>query len=251
MNGRNDHWIRPIRTAGEALRLVCFPYAGGGPHVFQKWAEWLPPQVGLYAVHLPGRGARLGCAPVDRMPPIVDALVRALRPLQDLPLVFFGHSMGALLAFETLRALRAGGAREPRLLLASGCRPPQHVEEREKIHDLPDEAFIQKLRELGGTPPEILHNRELLELLMPSLRADFAVIDTYRYQPAAPLDCPITVVAGTQDTHACGSLMAGWGQHTSNVLSRHELQGGHFFIHSAEQELRRIVVRDVERWARV
>lgn len=249
MNDITDAWIRPLRTKGERLRLFCFPYAGGGPHIFQKWSQWLPAHVGLHAVHLPGRGTRLQSAPIDRLQPVVTAVVRALRPLRDLPFVFFGHSMGALLAFETARALRFMGGCEPRLLIASACRPPQLVEQREKIHDLSDRAFIRKLEELGGTPAEVLQNQELLEFLMPTLRADFAVIDTYRYAPAEPLACPITVVCGSGDPHASSQMMLGWSLQTSNTLSFHELPGDHFFVHTAEDELRQIIVGDLEQWA--
>lgn len=241
-----DAWIRPLRTEGERLRLFCFPYAGGGPQIFQNWPQGLPSRVGLYAVHLPGRGSRLRSAPFDRLQPIVATLVRALRPMQDLPFAFFGHSLGALLAFETARALRREGSMEPRLLIASACRSPESIEQRERIHNLSDESFIQRLEELGGTPAEVLQNKELLGLLMPTLRADFAVIDTYRYTPAAPLACPITVVSGSADRHASSSTMDGWRLQTSNRVSFHELHGGHFFIHTAKHELRQIVAGDLE-----
>lgn len=241
-----EAWIKSLCTHGERLRLFCFPYAGGGPVVFQKWAQWLPPGVGLHAVHLPGRGTRMREIPFDRLAPIVAALVNALRPMQDLPFAFFGHSMGALLAFETARALRLGGG-GPRLLIASGCRSPPLIEEREKIHGLSDESFIRKLGELGGTPAEVLQHRELLEILMPTLRADFAVIDTYRYRPSAPLACPITVISGSADCHASRSTMDAWQLQTSDCVSFHEILGGHFFIHSAQDELLQIVLRDLDR----
>ncbi|HQC96192.1 MAG TPA: alpha/beta fold hydrolase [Aquabacterium sp.] len=244
--GRPDAWIKSFRAGGERLRLFCFPYAGGGPQVFQTWGAWLPPRVGLHAVHLPGRGTRLNELPLHRLEPIVVAIVRALRPMQDLPFAFFGHSMGALLAFETTRALRLGSA-GPSLLIASGCRAPPLIEEREKIHDLSDAAFIRKLVELGGTPEEVLEHRELLDLLLPTLRADFAVIDTYRYSPAALLACPVTVISGSTDAHASRSTMDAWQLQTSNRVSFREIEGGHFFVHSAEHELAKIVADELDR----
>jgi len=245
MNAKSDAWIHALRTKGERLRLFCFPYAGGGPYIFQKWSKWLPEHVGLYAVHLPGRGTRIWCPPVGKLHLIVAAVVKALQPLQDIPFVFFGHSMGALLAFETARALRRQCSCEPRLLLVSACRPPSMIEQRERICNLSDEAFIQKIKDLGGTPPEVLENKELLEILLPTLRADFSVIDTYRYESAAPLICPIAVISGAQDHHACGPIMAGWNQETSHTPLFYEIQGGHFFIHTADAELQRIIVSKV------
>lgn len=249
MNDRDNTWILPLRSKGEKVRLICFPYAGGGPCIFQKWSAWLAAHVGLYSVNLPGRGTRLQEAPVSRLQPIVNALLNDLHRLRDMPFVFFGHSMGALLAFETARALRLHGIGGPCLLVASGCRPPRMAEQREKTHHLSDEAFLQKLSELGGTPNEVLQSSELMALLMPALRADFSVIDSYQYEPSFPLDYPITVVSGAQDDLAHGSMMADWRTQTSSVLSLHELQGGHFFIHTAEAELQRIITRDIDRWA--
>ncbi|MGP1680942.1 MAG: thioesterase II family protein [Giesbergeria sp.] len=239
-----DAWIRPYRTHGEQIRLICFPYAGGGPQVFQKWVEWLPASVGLYAVHLPGRGTRMCDAPIDQLGPIVSALVDALRPMQYLPFAFFGHSMGALLAFETARALRHSGS-APRLLIVSGCRSPRLIEGREKMHNLSEESFIRKLAELGGTPAEVFQHKELLELLMPTLRADFAVIDSYNYTPTTPLNCPITALAGVQDDFAPASMMKEWQLETLGSFSMNRIQGQHFFIHDAEIEISSIVVRNI------
>lgn len=246
MNMKNDAWIQPIRTEGERLRLFCFPYAGGDPYIFRKWSRWLPEYIGLHAVHLPGRGVRIQSAPVDKLDPIVNAVVEALQPMQDKPFAFFGHSMGALLAFETARALRRQKFCGPCLLFASACKPPPMLGQHEKFSDLSDEAFIQRINDLGGTPPEVLENKELRALLLPMLRADFAVIDTYKYELAAPLACPITVISGTQDEDACGPIMAGWNQETAQKLLFHEIQGGHFFIHTAETELQRIIVNGLQ-----
>ena len=243
---KSDAWIRAVRTKGERIRLFCFPYAGGGPYIFQGWSKWLPEHVGLYTVHLPGRGTRMRCAPIDKLHLIVDAVVKALQPLQDMPFAFFGHSMGALLAFEAAKALRCQRSCGPRLLFASACSPPSMVEEqRENIYNLSDEAFIEKIKNLGGTPPEVLENKELLDLLMPTLRADFTAVDTYKYELAAPLTCPIVIIFGTQDDDACGLIMEGWNRETTRTLLAHEIQGGHFFIHTAEAELQQIIISDL------
>lgn len=248
MNSQDGSWILPLRTTSERIRLICFPYAGGGPYIFRKWSAWLPAHVGLYAVNLPGRGSRLQHAPVSQIQSIVNAVVKDLHSLCNMPIAFFGHSMGALVAFETARALRRQGHAGPSLLIASGRRSPQTADQRERIHDLPDEVFLDKLKELGGTPKEVLQSKELMALLMPTLRADFSVLDNYQYEPGTPLDCPITVVSGAQDERACGKMMSGWSMQTSHMMSLYELQGGHFFIHTAEAELGKIITRDLERW---
>ena len=118
-------------------------------------------------------------------------------------------------------------------------------EQRENIYNLSDEAFIEKIKNLGGTPPEVLENKELLDLLMPTLRADFTAVDTYKYELAAPLTCPIVIIFGTQDDDACGLIMEGWNRETTRTLLAHEIQGGHFFIHTAEAELQQIIISDL------
>lgn len=246
MNKNSSAWIRKIHAGGEKIRMFCFPYAGGSPHIFYAWRDLLPNDIGLYAIQLPGRGRRLHDRQIDRMEPIVDAIVGALEPFHDLPFVFFGHSMGALIAFETARALRRSGAPLPAWLFASGFQAP-HIEDRSvPIHDLSDEAFMEKLKNLEGTPPEVLQNREILELILPTLRADFTVVDTYRYRPEPPLDCPITAFCGVQDSHFGSESTADWRTQTSNGFAFHKLPGGHFFIHTAQSDLLRLIVSELE-----
>lgn len=246
MSNNNSAWIRKIHADDEEIRMFCFPYAGGSPHIFSAWRDSLQNDVGLYAIQLPGRGRRLHDRQIDRIEPIVDAIVAALEPFHDLPFVFFGHSMGALIAFETARALRRSGRPMPAWLFASGFQAP-HIEERSTAtHDLSDEAFIQKLKDLDGTPPEVLENREILELILPALRADFAVVDTYRYKSESPLDCPITAFCGVQDTHFGSESVADWRMQTSNDFTFHQLEGGHFFIHTSQTDLLQLIVSDLE-----
>ena len=174
------------------IRLVCFPYAGGGAHIYADWRTGLPPQVEVHAVQLPGRGRRFAEPALERLDAAVSDIVDALATLNDKPFMFFGHSMGALLAFETARALRRLGSAGPLRLLMSAYRAPQLERREPPIRDLPEAAFIAKLREFEGTPPEVFANKELLELMLPVVRADFTLVETHRYRPELPLACPIS-----------------------------------------------------------
>ena len=246
MNKSNSAWIRKIRAKDEKIRMFCFPYAGGSPHIFYEWRDLLPNDVGLYAIQLPGRGRRLHDRHIDRMEPVVEAISGALEPFYDLPFVFFGHSMGALIAFETARALRRSGTHLPARLFASGFQAP-HVENRNvPIHELSDEVFMEKLKNLDGTPVEVLQNREMLALILPTLRADFTLVDTYKYRPEPPLNCPISAFCGVQDNHFDSESIAHWRMQTSNDFTLHKLPGGHFFIHSAQSDLLQLIVRELE-----
>lgn len=242
-------WISRLSgsAVAERLRLVCFPYAGGGAHIYADWRDVLPSSVGVHAVQLPGRGRRFAEPALDRLDLMVAGIAHALRALDDKPMVFFGHSMGALLAFETARALRRLGQRGPSRLLLSAYRAPQFCRDEPCIHHLPDGEFADKLRELEGTPPEVFENRELLQLMLPMVRADFAAVETYRHRPELPLSCPITAFGGLSDGDFPHESMQGWSAHTRSEFRMHMLEGSHFFIHSARDELLQLVSAEVER----
>jgi medium-chain acyl-[acyl-carrier-protein] hydrolase len=223
--------------------MFCFPYVGGGAHIFNDWRRAIPEHVGLYAIQLPGRGRRFCEAPLDRLQPMVAAIAEALARFDDLPFVFFGHSMGALVAFETARALRRGACQGPAWLFASGFRAPQLADDDAPIHDLPEPAFLAKLQELEGTPAEVLQNEEILRLMLPIVRADFAVVETYRYLPEPPLACPITAFGVLRDKHFGRAHAAAWREQTSSSFEMYMLEGTHFFIHSSRDALLALVAR--------
>ncbi len=164
----------------------------------------------------------------------VRAIASALIPYLDKPFVFFGHSMGGLISFELTRLLRRKSARSPVHLFISGRRAPQLPSEKPPIHTLPELAFLQELRHLKGTPEEVLVNTELMQLLLPILRADFAVLETYLYTKEPPLECPITVFGGWQDREVSCDELEAWREQTSTAFSLYMLPGDHFFIHSAQ-----------------
>lgn len=226
-------------------RLFCFPYAGGAAHVFRQWPRYLPEGVEVCAVQPPGRGSRLSERPLTSLGEIVAAAASALRPFMNVPFAFYGHSMGALIGYELARRLREEGRPEPLHLIVSGCRAPHWPEAREITYDLPEPEFIEDLRRLKGTPAEVLEHEELLRLMLPLLRADFAVAQTYRYSEGPQLGCRLTAIGGLEDEDATREQMAAWREMTSGAFSLHMLPGDHFFLHSSQAMLLDIIARQL------
>ncbi|MFZ6030198.1 MAG: thioesterase II family protein [Chloroflexota bacterium] len=233
-----DTWLMYHRPNPHArLRLICFPYAGGSASVFRQWAQHLPSQIEVCPVQLPGRENRLHQPPVERMEALIAALAPALQPLLTLPYAFFGHSLGALIGFELARHLRRMQLPLPLHLFVSAARAPHLPDPDAPIHHLPDAAFRQELRLLQGTPDEILQHEELFQLLLPCLRADFALFESYRYRPEAPLAIPLTVFGGRQDRKVSLEALAAWREHTQRACVTRLLPGDHFFLRTAFQPL--------------
>jgi medium-chain acyl-[acyl-carrier-protein] hydrolase len=240
---RTTPWLVRYKASPRAsLRLFCFPYAGGAAYLFRQWPQFLPDFIDVCAVQPPGRGGRLREQPFTRLDALVAAATSALIPFMDMPFAFFGHSMGAMIGFELARGLRSLGAAGPKHLFVAASRAPRLAGERAITHDLPEPQFVEELRRLGGTPAEVLENEELLRLLLPLLRADFAVTQTYSYAEGPPLGCPLTAFGGLQDEES----MASWGEYTTASFSLHMLPGGHFFLHSSQGALLEIVARELE-----
>jgi len=212
------------------LRLFSFPFAGGGARAFSDWPGRLPSEVELFAAQLPGREGRFKESPYNRLVDLVRDLAAAIAPHTDVPYAFFGHSMGALVAFSLARELRRMAAPGPQLLMVSGRRAPQLPDSDPPIHALPEEEFLQEIRELNGTPEAVLQNQELLQLLLPILRADFAVCETYQYVPDAPLSCPIIAFGGTEDPDAPEEDIAAWSHQTTGTYRQRMFPGDHFYL---------------------
>lgn len=245
-------WIitpKPDRRA--KLRLFCFHYAGGGASIYRTWPTDLPSTIEVCAVQLPGRERRLNEPAFTTLAPMLDQLVEVILPSLDMPYAFFGHSLGALVAFELTRMLSVRYSLLPVHLLVSGRGAPQMPDMVPPIHHLPDDGFIDGLRRLDGTPEEVLQIPELMELLLPTLRADFAVSETYIYTPDKPLDCPISAFGGQDDQFAAYPELAGWKQQTNRAFNLHMFPGNHFFLHSSRVEVIRTVARDLDPYIRI
>lgn len=233
-----NSWVTcPKPNPQASIRLFCFPYAGGSSLIFRNWSDKLAPNIEVCAIELPGRGIQMKLAPFNRLEPLVKAIAPALLSYLDKPFAFFGHSMGGLVSFELARLLRNEYRINPAHLFISGRRAPQIPDTKPPIHDLPELAFKEELRRLNGTPSSVLDNPELMQLLLPMLRADFAVLETYIYFHEHPLDCPITVFGGLQDTEVSHDNLLAWQEHTNASFSSQMFDGDHFFIHSAQELL--------------
>ncbi|AUX39241.1 thioesterase [Sorangium cellulosum] len=236
-----DVWVGlPRPNPAARLRLFCFPYAGGSASAYSAWWRELPASVELCTIKLPGREARLREPPFQRLTPLVGALSAALGPWLTKPFALYGHSLGALVAFELARALRRRGAPLPRHLLVSGRRAP-HLPMGEAFHALPDPEFVAWIRRMGGTPDEVLREPELMELFLPVLRADVAVNEAEPFVAEAPLDCPITAFGGVVDERASPAELEAWRELTRGSFRVEMFPGGHFFLRSAQGPLLRSI----------
>jgi medium-chain acyl-[acyl-carrier-protein] hydrolase len=194
-------------------------------------------------VQPPGRGSRFGEQPFTRLNELVVATTSALTPFMDIPFAFFGYT---ILGFELARLLRRLDVDGPKHRFVAASRAPRLAGEHVITYNLPDRRFVEELRRLAGTPVEVLENEELLHLMLPLLRADFAVAQTYSYADGPPLDCPLTAFGGLQDEGVKRESVAPWGEYTTASFSLHMLPGDHFFLHTSQGALLEIVARELE-----
>jgi medium-chain acyl-[acyl-carrier-protein] hydrolase len=233
----------PDGRAG-ALRLFCFPYAGGSSQVFRGWQRHFASQVALSLAHLPGRAARVGEPPFKKHKPLVNALADAIIPQLPPAFAFWGHSMGALISFELARELRRRGQPAPLALFLSGRGAPQIPDPDPPTFNLPEPKFIAELRRLNGTPKELLDSPELKEFFLPTIRADFELVETYEYEPGATLTCAICAYGGLQDTSVPAANLKAWQKQTSGPFKARMFPSDHFYIHSTA-DLLHALRRDV------
>ncbi|UFJ41778.1 alpha/beta fold hydrolase [Brevibacillus humidisoli] len=227
------------------LRLFCFPYAGGGSAVYQGWQEELPPEIQLLAAQLPGREKRFTEPACHSLDELIAGLSKAIIPYLDTPVAFFGHSMGALIAYELARELAERYDTHPVHLFVSAKAAPQIAQTEPPVYNLPHQAFIQKLYTLNGTPKEVLENQELMELYEPILRADFEVCDTYCFRPGLRLDCPISIFGGLQDGEIPVADLAAWEELVARSGTVRMYEGDHFFLHKRYKEIVQMIVKDL------
>ena len=231
-------WLMPFSREGNGrLNLFFFPHAGGGASAFYQWSRVLPREITSYAIQLPGRETRLREPLHRQIPALVETLAEVLRPYLHTPFIFWGHSMGALLGFELARYLHQRGHSTPLRLLVSGYNAPHIPYPDPHIHHLPEADFMTALKELNGTPEAVLNDAELRDLVLPIVRADFQLVETYTYQEAAPLSCPITVLDGTADDKTNEADLQAWQQQTTHDLEMFAFPGDHFFLYDLQPRL--------------
>ena len=227
------------------MRLFCFTYAGGSAMVFRTWSDRLPKEVEVCPIELPGRGRRLQEAPFISMPALVTALAEALLSRLDMPFALFGHSMGAIIGFELARHARREQYPQPLHLFVSGRQAPQIPDPDRPTYDLSEPDFLDDLHRLNGTPQEVLRHPELMALLLPALRADFTIIQTYAYSAEPQLDCSISAYGGLQDRDVSREQLEAWREQTTATFSLQMFSGDHFFLNTNQPLLLQVLSREL------
>jgi len=224
-------------------RLFCFPHAGAGASTYRGWQQAFPSSLDVRPLQPPGREDRLREPPFEQMEPLVEECANAISSHLEIPFAFFGHSLGGMVAFELARYLRRKSMQQPAFLFLSGVRPPDVPSKEPPIYDLPDAELILELRELAGTPQEVLDNEMMMSLVLPTVRADFRLAQTHQCAVEPPLDCPLCVCGGHTDVPR-GDLEK-WAKQTRGPFTVHVFEGGHFYLHSKLTEIHKVVFQNI------
>lgn len=227
---KTDHATKSADCVGKPLKLFCFPYAGGSARqIYRNWADELYFDAEVIPVDFPGRGAKAGQSPLNNLADLVELLVDEIVCQLNGPYAFYGHSVGALVCFEVAHALSIRRWREPEVLFVSAFRAPQMPSRRKPVYNLDDDALLDHVVRLGGVPPSILAEPDLLKAVMPILRADLAVSETYGFSARTKLDCPIHVFGGDGDPIVLPDEYGPWAELTDGNCEVTLFRGGHFF----------------------
>jgi medium-chain acyl-[acyl-carrier-protein] hydrolase len=226
----NSWWTSPRPVEEPTARLFCFPYAGGAAATFKPWPELLPPGIEVQTLQLPGRPGRMNEPPIDQLSDLLEPIVEELEPLTDLPFAFYGHSMGSLIAFEVTKRLAEEFRIQPDRLFAAARRAPHLVSRDQTLHEQPLPRVREFLRGLRAVPNEVLDNEELMQLLLPALRADLKLDGLYEYQPGVGVSCPIVAFTGQDDEYVLRPEIAGWSMHAGGGFDLRVIPGDHFFM---------------------
>ena len=248
-------WFSTLHSVPDPqVTLIAFHYGGGNSSAYRNWGRYLPPNVNLLGVDLPGRGARYREPLIDRVEAVVDGLEQGMRLQRSIfateKLVYFGHSIGALIAYELAKRMIARVGMVPRHLIVSGAMAPHLLRTRPPLHALPKPQFVAELRKYGGTPEAFFQNEELMDLFIPILRSDFAIAETYRMNRLDPLACDLSVYGGSHDTAVSAEGLAAWEVLTTGACEIRMFSGGHFFLHEVERAVVTTVSSVLEKIAR-
>lgn len=232
-----DKWVTIATPSPESsVRLVCLPHAGGSASFFFPVSRALAPRVEVLAVQYPARQQRLREPGIDNIPEYADQIFAVLAELDDKPLALFGHSMGAILAYEIALRMQQAGRPAPVRLFASGRRAPSRYRAG-RIHEGTDAQVVAELKRLGGPNPALLADPEMLELILPAVRSDYTAIERYRHEPGRRLDCPITAVIGDSDPRVSDDEARAWADHTTGSFDLKTFAGDHFYLIGQAQDL--------------
>ena len=230
------------------LRLFCFPHVGASSAVYRNWLPLLDERVELCAIELPGRGRRFGEKLFTDLQDLVFAMQVEIQSQQDMPYAFLGHSMGSLVAFEWARLIRHSSLPMPRLLILSAFGGP-HLKsvQAKRLHLLPDAELIAEIERLQGTPEQVLKHQELMALLLPMIRADLQMVETYRYEAQEPLETPMLVLGGDADPEVEASRLKAWKEQSAGPFECHFFSGDHFYIQSNKEEVLKKINQEIQR----
>jgi surfactin synthase thioesterase subunit len=238
-------WFRcPETRPWASMRLFCLPHAGGSAVFYRPWAKEVGPAVEVHAVQYPGRADRMAEALVTDAHQLARLVAGAMAPLMDRPAALFGHSMGAVLAYEVARLLQERGS-APVHVFASGTRPP-HDRGDDRVSARDDDGVVAEMIELGGTDAEALRDPELRELVLPYVRNDFALIEDYRHKDGTRLSVPLTAIVGDADPHVTPEQARGWEQVTDGRFALKVLPGGHFYLTEQQPAVIAEILRTLE-----
>ncbi|NGO69523.1 thioesterase II family protein [Streptomyces boncukensis] len=245
---RRGGWIRRYHESrGTGPALVCCPHAGGSASAYFSLSAALSGTADVLIAQYPGRQDRIGEAPLEDIGQLADQLAEALAPWQERPLALFGHSMGSVVAYETaLRLERSGHG--PVGLIVSGRAAPSVRQDR-GIHRLDDAGIAAQLAELAGTPQALFEDPELLETVLPPVRADFRAVETYQDLSGGAVGCPLSAYCGRDDTDVPRDGFLAWGGHTTAAFRTELFEGGHFYLQDREREVAQAIARDLASFA--
>jgi pyochelin biosynthesis protein PchC len=236
----SGRWIRGYSRVRGGVPLFCFPHAGGAASYFHSWSASLAPGIEVLAVQYPGREDRAAEPCVTNIADLADQIYAALGSSLPGTFAFFGHSMGAILAFEVARRIAREQGLGPAHLFVSGRpAPPRH--RHRNLHRAGNPALIAELRSLGGTDPRILQDSEVLELILPTMRADYTASETYRFEPGPPLSCDITAMTGNRDSLNTTEEAAAWSAHTTGAFDLRVYPGGHFYLDDCQARVLEVI----------
>lgn len=242
---RGDGWLTVPRPRGTAAsRLYCLPWAGAGAGVYRAWAEWLPADVEVVPVALPGRERRLREEPLRTVEKVAEALTPVLLEDADRPYALFGHSMGALVAYETTLRMAAAGL-PPYRLFASGSRAPHRALRYGGLSTLERGAFLAAVRRFQPESGGPLDDDELAELILPALHADFRAAETYRAPADRQVPCPVTAFGGGLDPLVGAADVTAWHRHSGGAFTEHTVEGGHLFVVTAGRRVCELLTEDL------
>jgi medium-chain acyl-[acyl-carrier-protein] hydrolase len=246
-NFSSNDWLVIKKTAtSPRARLLCLPHAGGSPATFAFWPDKLPPGVEVWAAQLPGRGRRLLEAPPTSIAQITETLLKSIHLSKEMPIALFGHSFGGWIAFELALQLEERG-HAPLHLFVSGQPAPQLPDAEAPISDLPDRDFISEVgKRYGGLPEEVIRDEEMITLILPALRADFAMKESYRCASGPQLECPVSCFGGCEDRAVTIDELAAWKDRVCGTFNLRMFPGGHFFVDSARDSILKLMTMELE-----